>query len=349
MNLKCLFLIIVMPALLFNHSLAINMCKNSDFYAKSDFIYLSDKYTLPLYTISTASPVDNNIRIVLSSSAELCGAGSVPIFNSVSITNASDKIESVSMQITSDYTINEERLLLNTSISGINVSWNKNTGKLTLRGPAFAADFEKALLKVEYKTLIPMSTLKEISVNLSEANFLPSTGHFYEFIPDVGVSWSDAKEKASKRSYYGRKGYLATISSRAEADFAGKQITGAGWLGGSDRGREGVWKWMTGPEAGTVFWRGGINGNTPNYAFWNNKEPNNAGNEDYIHITHNSVGVKGSWNDLPNRGGSTVYQPKGYIVEYGGFPNEPELSISTSVKINLGKQPAPKGIFSNVL
>ncbi len=54
---------------------------------------------------------------------------------------------------------------------------------------------------------------------------------------------------------------------------------------------EGVWKWMTGPEVGLPFWNGDVGGSAPAgiYANWNNGEPNNAGDEDYAHITDLSV------------------------------------------------------------
>ena len=55
----------------------------------------------------------------------------------------------------------------------------------------------------------------------------------------------------------------------------------------------------------------------PNYANWNNNEPNNQGDEDYAHITDSSIGRPGAWNDLGIAGGGGLYQAKGYIVEYG--------------------------------
>ena len=78
----------------------------------------------------------------------------------------------------------------------------------------------------------------------------------------------------------------------------------------------------------------GSNGSTPNYANWNTGEPNNLGDEDYAHVTYN-VGIKGSWNDLSNTGDLNPgnYQPKGYIVEYGGMPGETPLNISASSSI----------------
>ncbi|MDP4599666.1 MAG: T9SS type B sorting domain-containing protein, partial [Polaribacter sp.] len=135
-----------------------------------------------------------------------------------------------------------------------------------------------------------------------------------------------------------RRGYLATLTSQIEADFAGKQASGSGWIGGSDEETEGVWKWVTGPEAGTpdeIFWNGTANGSSPNFAFWNSGEPNQSGEEDYAHITDVRVardGRIGSWNDLPDAGGTGSYEAKGYIVEFG-TPSDSPLNIVATTSI----------------
>lgn len=83
------------------------------------------------------------------------------------------------------------------------------------------------------------------------------------------------------------------------------------------------------------FWDS-IVGFTPSFEKWNIGEPNNNGDEDYAHITALGVGIPGSWNDLPDFGPiSGVYQPKGYIVEYGGMPGDPLLNISASSTITI--------------
>ena len=73
------------------------------------------------------------------------------------------------------------------------------------------------------------------------------------------------------------------------------------------------------------------------YSNWNTNpsEPNQAGDEDYAHITDDSIGLIGSWNDLTNTGASSgPYQPKGYVVEYGGMPGDPELNLSSSTSLS---------------
>lgn len=270
-----------------------------------------------------------------------CSGSSVPIAETVSITDPDDTgTSAVFIQISSGYVNGEDVLSLSGSHPGITTTWDAGQGKITLQGPATYSAFESAILDVVYSSTNPAPTgNRQFSITVGEPNFLPSTGHYYEFVSHIGITWSVANVVASNRTYFGLQGYLATLTSQEESDFAGSQISGAGWIGASDAAVEGTWRWVTGPEAGTQFWNGGVGGTvTPpfNYAFWNGGEPNNSGDEDYAHITENGTGVNGSWNDLSNTGASSgVYQPKGYVVEYGGMPGDPVLSISATTSLSM--------------
>ena len=247
-------------------------------------------------------------------------------------------LNSVYIQISIGYIFSEDILKLNGIHPNINTFWDPNEAKLTLTtrsvGEVFNQDLISAVENVVFSSTNPNPNVnKTFSISLGSANYLPSTGHYYEFFPNISIPWTDAKISAENKSYYGIKGYLVTILSQEEADISGKLTNGVGWIGGSDSEEEGVWKWVTGPEAGTVFWVGNSSGSSENYANWNDGEPNNAGNEDYAHITDPSIGFEGSWNDLANSAASSgPYQSKGYMVEYGGSPGDPILKFTATTK-----------------
>ncbi len=282
-----------------------------------------------------------------------CAGTSLKIVETISITSdpAEPETDAIYIQISSGYVFGQDQLTLfnPTAHPKIITSWDSVAGKLKLSSPTGVkipyVDFETAIKDIVYSNSSPNpSGTRNFSISIGQANFLPSTGHYYEFVSSIGITWTAAKTAAEALNYYGLKGYLATISSLEEVRISGEQAKGAGWIGGSDAATEGVWKWVTGPEGlanggtGTTFWNGAVNGNTPNFAYWNTNEPNQSGDEDYAHVTAPGVGNPGSWNDLSNTGEPTGnYQPKGYIVEYGGMPGDPILKISASTTITIPK------------
>ncbi|MFZ3273113.1 MAG: T9SS type B sorting domain-containing protein [Lutibacter sp.] len=256
------------------------------------------------------------------------------------------------IQISEGYKNGEDKLMLLGSHPNITATWSASEGKLTLKSSSAAAatyvDIIAAVNDVVFESSSPtVSGEKKFSFTIGDANYLPSTGHFYEYVEATGITWTIAKTDAASRTYFGLKGYLATITSAEEAKLSGEQAAGAGWIGGSDAETEGTWKWVTGPETGKTFYKNGAtNGTDIPFSFWNTGEPNNQNNEDYAHVTAPGVGVSGSWNDLSNTG-STIsgddYQPRGYIVEYGGTPGDPVLNLSASTTISVASISATFG------
>lgn len=293
-------------------------------------------------TIERNSPLFATAPILSATGNQMfCAGSAVKIVTSMSITHDPAEIgtNAIYIQISSGYANGQDLLALTGTHPNITSSWNASNGKLTLQSPTGGivpySDFVNAIEDVVFtnNTTNPSGN-RTFSITVGQANYLPSNGHYYQFIPSSGISWTNAKTLAESSIYYGLQGYLATITSMDEAILAGEQASGTGWIAGTDQETEGVWKWASGPENGQIFWNGGPNGSTPNFAFWNNNEPNNTNNnEDYAHITAPGVGIRGSWNDLPVSGSNGDYIPKGYVVEYGGMPGDPVLQISTSTTI----------------
>ena len=266
-----------------------------------------------------------------------CPQSSIKIVTDVTITHdpTEPATQAVYIQISSGYSSGFDLLELSNPAAHptIITSWDVTAGKLKLSSPTgvdvLYTEFVDAIKDVVYSnSSAAASGTRTFSITIGQANYLPSTQHFYLFVPSIGITWTTAKTAAEASTYYGLKGYLATILSADEAKLIGEQASGTGWIGGNDAETEGVWKWVTGPEAGTVM----------GYTFWNSGEPNNLGEEDYAHITQPGIGIGGSWNDLSNTGSLTPgdpYQPKGYVVEYGGMPGESALEIAASTKVTI--------------
>ena len=85
--------------------------------------------------------------------------------------------------------------------------------------------------------------------------------HYYELI--VGTfSFAESLAAAESSTYLGLTGHLVTITSAEEQAFLdgafGSDSTNDSelaasiyWIGASDSGTEGEWRWVSGPESGT--------------------------------------------------------------------------------------------------
>lgn len=327
------------------------MGKNKSFYIILFFTFLISNQNFanisyPKPKVDKTSFTNVAPTITATGNQIYCPGGSLKIVTDVTITDPDDiSTDAIYIQISSGYVNGQDNLTLtNPELHpSISTSWDPIAGKLKLSSPVNGAsvpytEFVAAIKDIEFNnSSASPSGIRNFSISIGQANYLPRNGHYYQFISSVGITWTDAKIAAESAAleYYGLQGYLATLTAADEAKISGEQAAGAGWIGGSDAETEGVWKWVTGPaEDRVVFWNGAVNGSSPNFSFWNRNEPNQSGNEDYAHITAAGGGINGSWNDLSNTGDLTGnYQPKGYIVEYGGMLGDPVLNISASTTI----------------
>lgn len=225
--------------------------------------------------------------------------------------------------------------------SGVSVAaFNATTGVLAFSGTTSAANWQTVLRGVEFRstTSTCYALQRRVTFVAGLVFYNPLTDHFYEYVSG-STSWTNSKTSASNRSYFGRAGYLATMSSEAENNFIWKLMSSDGWFGASDEvsqvndakgttayanqaAVEQKWHWVTGPEKGTQF-SNGATAVTGQYAKWAGGEPNNAGGEHYGQFYS---GNAGQWNDLPNT------SLPGYICEYGDMPGDLTTSIPISTR-----------------
>ncbi len=283
------------------------------------------------------------------------GSDPVKVAEGLTLTGDEPSIEGAKVVITDNFNAQADKLGIEgqdgnkgTTPEGIAWSYDAERGVLSLSSQGkekTPADYQATLRRVTYVNLqapeddTPARTLV-FSIGENSLYF-PGTGHYYEFITQPGVRWSQGNTSANQRTFYGLQGYLATITTAEENAFLAQKISGVGWIGASDEAQEGEWLWVTGPEADQKFWTGGKNGSKVGgmYSNWNRGEPNNYGSgEPYGHMIYDtSIGARGSWNDLPDAGGGGAYRSHGYLVEYGGMPEETPPTLSGEVSVNFEK------------
>ena len=286
----------------------------------------------------------------------------VALFPDFTITDTeNDNIKGLVIAFTSGNHTDQDVLSF-TNQNGITGTFDKSKGALVLTGDASPANYQAAVRSITYTNDAEFSSVnneqRTLTISLANTDYFSQDsklddGHFYKYV-STELSWTDAKTAAASTTYYGLQGYLCTVTSAAENSFIlGIQDNADGvlWLGGSDdvsQGTsEGIWKWVTGPEAGTTFYQGGTAYNG-SYVNWGPSQPSNDGNvENYLQFFTNrnsSTLPPGKWNDRKNTTAT------GYIIEYGGMSGDPTINMTTTTTLNIDVVPpkAPGGIVDNL-
>ena len=289
--------------------------------------------TLSITGTTTSLPVVNNTATVVDAGLLVTGNGSISGFSAT---------------ISENYTAGDLLDYTGALPSGVTAAaFNTVSRSLVFSGSATTADWQALLRTVRIKTTSvtcnPESRKVVFSASTNFYNYF--NGHYYEY-SSVSQSWTSAKAFAASKSFYGRQGYLVTVSSSSENSYISTLINQNTWIGCSDNyiqinaavgytkysnqnASEGKWHWITGPEKGIQVRTG--NASTAElpgspvsgvYQNWNtatgygSNEPNDVwsmgtrGQEDYGHLYTN-----GKWNDFPNNS-------RAVIIEYGGMPGD---------------------------
>lgn len=254
---------------------------------------------------------------------------------------ANGTISGFRVQISQTYTSGDQLRSTGTLPSGVSSSFNTTTGILAFSGTASASDWQTVLRGVEFRstTTTCYALQRRVTFVAGAVFYNPLTEHFYEYVAG-SITFTNSVTSAQARSYFGRAGYLATMSSEAENNFVWRLMASDCWFGASDEvglvnsakgttafasqaAVEGRWHWISGPEKGINFSNGNTGSGpftvTGQYAKWAPGEPNNSSGEHYGQFYSANLG---QWNDLPN----TILG--GYLCEYGDMPGDITSSVT---------------------
>lgn len=247
--------------------------------------------------------------------------------------------------------------------SAIMFSWASGTTKANLEDfiqrIQFVTESAKSQVVSMSATTIP-DTDKKVTVGNQTVTLKYFNGHFYGYVGDW-TTWSNANSRALNADFHGIKGYLATITSRAEDRFIlTNWKSDRGWIGctrakktddssydsadiqfktldtmaanGSNAETDFIWRWVTGPEAGHAFgYQNQVGGNG-----------HDGGFQVY-------AGEFANWqndtaaNKVEPNGGGTVYNQDEAYGYYGEYPegrwNDQSATFSTNYYIEFGGRP----------
>ena len=117
----------------------------------------------------------------------------------------------------------------------IAVAFNSTSRSLRFTGSTSAANWQTLLRTVTIQTVSATcyQEQRQVSFVVGSKYYNNLNGHFYELSSSASY-WSAGFTNASTQSYFGRIGYMATLTSQAENSFVSKILAENSWFGGSD-------------------------------------------------------------------------------------------------------------------
>ena len=135
-----------------------------------------------------------NIAPILTASGNqaYCPNSQINIVTDFDIVDPDDtSIEALYIQISTGYSQGEDLLLLTGSHPNVLTSWNVLEGKLALFGVASAPvsyiDLIAATKDIVFQSTSSNPIDKFFSITIGDANYLPLTDHYYEYVPFFGI------------------------------------------------------------------------------------------------------------------------------------------------------------------
>eukprot|EP00756_Hemistasia_phaeocysticola_P040891 Hpha_TRINITY_DN16889_c1_g1::TRINITY_DN16889_c1_g1_i1::g.148258::m.148258 len=139
-------------------------------------------------------------------------------------------------------------------------------GFLKITGPDKLEKYALVMAGLEFTSTSSSMVRRHLRWNLGTGALLSSTGHWYQKFSKDQISdglsfracrkggqtvcvWDKVQAECAdpENDFFGLVGYLATITTPGEQ--AWMDVLGAeGYIGASDAGAEGFWRWVTGPE-----------------------------------------------------------------------------------------------------
>lgn len=336
------------------------------------FVQLSNSVNASILDPSSTITINDNdlVSPTISTTINVTGTSStLTITNAVQTAvdplltiTADGSITSFTVSISGSYTTGDVLSYTGALPSGITAAaFNTTTKSLVFSGTTTASNWQTLLRTVTITTVSATCFQEQRQVSFVAGNkyYNNLNGHFYENVSG-GINWANALTAAATKSYFGRVGYLVTMTSLAENNFIWKTLSSDSWMGASDNNAyinaatgtttfaantgtgssDGKWYWVSGPEKGTLF---SVGNGTPvtqsgQFAYWNPGEPNGGnGGEDCGQFY---VGSGGRWNDL-----NFASNLSSFIVEYGGMSTD-NVGANVVFTRNLLLSGAPSGTIT---
>ena len=167
-----------------------------------------------------------------------------------------------------------------------------------------AASYEEGTVRFAAASLSELSTYSDQS-EITNSHFYGDSVYTLISSATGDVAHSRAKDLG---------GYLATVNDASENNFLYQTFGDNNWIGFNDAATEGSFVWADGSNS--------------TYTNWNGSEPNNSGNEDYVHFTSG-----GRWNDHRTSFPGIVEIPlSSYQMSLGdGISNETDVIASITL------------------